>query len=118
MPKTVHKFLEKDYIPKTPPDAILIHPITILPILYGKSVVYYDSFLQNERISNNLSTHDFLKSELKAGKRVFIQETYECELIPYRCDKIKGVFDYIPYSKISPNNAFEIKEVILHKPLK
>jgi len=111
MPIIVHEYMENVFIKNTPKDAILIHPITPVPLLHGRTIVYQTYFV------NNPETIEFVKSSLEKGKKAYLIGSYECDVIPEQCRDIKDIFEFkkTKFNKKNPY-GFEIHEVILKNP--
>lgn len=108
-PVYVHAYLEQIFLPAIPKDAVVIHPITAIPLLHGHPTVYYQYFLEDD------TTIEFVKNQLKSGRRVFTMNAFECKAIPHKCRKIEKLFaaKHSDLNKAETSNIFQIYEVFL-----
>ncbi len=108
-PIYVHAYLENVLLPSIPKHAVVIHPITSIPLLHGHTTVYYQYFLENDE------TITYVHKLLKSGKRVFTMNAIDCSSVPYKCEKINRVFvaKRSPLNKPETSSIFQIYELFL-----
>lgn len=89
-PKILHEFLENGIFKNTPQDSIIIHTLTGRVLLENRSAVFIGYFFDKDEAIN------FVEKSLKENKKVYLFETYQCEVFPKRCDKINAKFKFTP----------------------
>ena len=85
-PRIIHTFLTEDILPKTPPDAIIVHNLTAPILLHGKTAVFTGSLLDSPR------AQQFVTEALQSGKSVYMLPNYRCLLYPDSCRDIMKLF--------------------------
>lgn len=101
-PRDVHTYIEDVVLQRVPQDAVLIHAMTAVTVLHGRTAVYYGSFLYNTAVQ------DFVAEQITAGKEVYMLQTYTCDVYPDKCMEITDRFIFRP----APNlNAMELSMV-------
>lgn len=105
-PRLMRKFLTDDLIPNTPQDALIIHPLTAVVMMSGRSAVSLESLVFQRRAI------DFVKKHLTNGKPVYMLATDVCEATPYKCTLIGDTFTYtplhIPHQTVPGFSAFSV----------
>ncbi len=105
-PKVYHEFLVNEFLLKTKQNDIIIHSLTAHPLLDSRTTIFIGYFFDGR-------LNDFLVSSLKSGKKAYILETYQCEVLPESCKKLNGLFIFKPVKKTTSNADISFSEVIL-----
>lgn len=87
-PKILHDFLEYGIIKNTKKDEIIIHTLTGFALLNGRDAIFIGYFFDKEEVIK------YVEDELKNGKKIYVFETYTCDIFPKRCKKIKSKFKF------------------------
>lgn len=108
-PRIIHKFLTEDILPKTPPNAVIIHNLTAPIVLYGKTAVFTSSFLEDP------ATQKFITRALQSGQPVFMLPNYRCLLFADACKELEGLYTYETYLKrdFGDNAILELQQLSL-----
>lgn len=92
-PRFIHRFLTEEILPKTPPNAIIIHNLTAPIVLAGKTAVFTGSFLEDP------SARQFVTRALRSGQPVFMLPNYRCLLFADACKELEGLYRYESFLK-------------------
>lgn len=110
-PRRLHGYIDDVIIQKTPPQSAIIFGILAPIHLAGKTVIYNDAFLTDEKVMT------FVHSLLDSGKPVFIFSTHTCEIYPEKCTRILKEFELIPYVATNDDRykGFEMQQIVLKR---
>lgn len=110
--REVHRFLAEEMLTKTPPGSLVIHPLTPMVLLSGRSTAYLSAFFYDQKII------DYVARALKDGQEVYIFETQTCNAFPQRCEKILPVFKFSEpvLSARYTQTIYEMVKVELREP--
>lgn len=108
-PRIIHTFLTEEILPKTPPNAIIIHNLTAPIIVAGKTAVFTGSFLDDAHV------RQFITHALQADQPVFMLPNYRCLLYPDACQELAGLYRYKPFLKHDFGNdaILELQQLFL-----
>lgn len=108
-PRIIHTFLIEDILPKTPPNAVIIHNLTAPIIVSGKTAVFTGSFLEDPKV------REFVTNALKSHQPVFMLPNYRCLLYPNECLELKGLYQYKSFLKrnFGDNTTLELQQLFL-----
>lgn len=108
-PRIIHTFLTEDILPKTPPNAIIIHNLTAPIIVSGKTAVFTGSFLEDPNV------RQFITAALQSGQPVFMLPNYRCLLYPNACQELNGLYRYETFLKrdFGDNTTLELQQLFL-----
>jgi hypothetical protein len=110
-PRRLHAYIDDVLVTKTPPDSAIIFGVLAPIHLSGKTVIYADNFLNDDRVI------DFVTRYLQSGKSVLMFETHTCDLYPDKCKKVVNRFTFETYQPAIDSNypGFEVKKILLKK---
>lgn len=108
-PRIIHTFLTEDILPKTPPNAIIIHNLTAPIIVSGKTAVFTGSFLEDPNV------RQFITRAIQSGQPVFMLPNYRCLLYPDACQELNGLYRYETFLKrdFGDNTTLELQQLFL-----
>lgn len=113
-PRIIHTFLIEDILPKTPPNAIIIHNLTAPIIVSGKTAVFTGSFLEDPTVRL------FITRALESHQPVFMLPNYRCLLYPDACRELNGLYRYETFLKrdFGDNTILELQQLFLPEAAK
>lgn len=108
-PRIIHTFLTEEILPKTPPNAIIIHNLTAPIVVAGKTAVFTGSFLEDP------STRQFVTDALTSKQPVFMLPNYRCLLFKDACKDLEGLYRYETFLKrdFGDNAILELQQLSL-----
>lgn len=110
--RRLQDFLRLVILPQTPKDSIIIHPLTDLILLDGRTGIYFGTFLTNKDIIK------YVRREI-LKRPVFMIETHTCVVNPEKCEKILPYFELVDYPlKEATPSGLALLQLRLKKALK
>jgi hypothetical protein len=107
-PRSVREFFLEKVIPQLPKDSLFIHSLTGLTLMKGLAGMYYEILFSNDQAVS------FIEEYLKAGKPVYIYQTYICETSPKKCEKFENLFKFtIIKINDAENYPFDVAKIEL-----
>jgi hypothetical protein len=106
--KKMNLFLTRVAREYTEPNAVLIHALTDISLLYGKTAVYFGAVI------SEVPVKDFVVQKVKEGVPVYMFQTHTCTVNPEKCTLLTDevIFEPVPLPE-SETSKLELVRVVL-----
>lgn len=107
-PRKMNLFLTRVAREYTEPNAVLIHALTDISLLYGKTAVYFGAVI------SEVPVKDFVVQKVKEGVPVYMFQTHTCTVNPEKCTLLTDevIFEPVPLPE-SETSKLELVRVVL-----